>query len=372
MSNEFDSWHYARPDLAKSYLGLFKLGLTSARSLFARRRMGKTEFLKKDLLPAAKGEGYIAVYVNLWDLTNDPATAIISELYKAIEPKGFNKILSSIKPKINKVSAKGKVPLFLEGAVEAELLSANKIPATMLMEAMAAFDKKKKKLMLVIDEAQVLAYQENTVFAKALRSALDIRKNLIKVIFAGSSETTLRRMFGVASEPFYNWAPLEPFELLGDEFVIFMVERVNQICKYPLLLEDAKLAFKEFKATPEFFRRYIEQYLNNPLSGTDSALKATKLKLFNDDGFKSQWDNLLEADKVILSFISNGGNSLFKTENLETLGRFLGKDKKLYKNAVANTLRRLNDQNILTKIAYGEYQFEDQAFEDWVRYNYKF
>jgi len=44
--------------LANKYLDLFDLGLTSARSLFAKRRMGKTEFLKKDFIPAAEKAGY--------------------------------------------------------------------------------------------------------------------------------------------------------------------------------------------------------------------------------------------------------------------------------------------------------------------------
>ena len=74
-----------------------------------------------------------------------------------------------------------------------------------------------------------------------------LEKIRIKVIFAGSSETTLRRMFGVASEPFYNWAPLEPFELLGKDFVVAMVERVNKISKFPLSLDDAIDAFEKLK-----------------------------------------------------------------------------------------------------------------------------
>jgi hypothetical protein len=45
-------------------------------------------------------------------------------------------------------------------------------------------------------------------------------------------------MFGVASEPFCNWAPLEPFELVGKEFVEAMVERVNIISKFPLNVAD--------------------------------------------------------------------------------------------------------------------------------------
>jgi len=44
MEKQKNNWHFARPLLANSYLDLFEMGLTSARGLFARRRMGKTEF----------------------------------------------------------------------------------------------------------------------------------------------------------------------------------------------------------------------------------------------------------------------------------------------------------------------------------------
>ena len=48
MSKNTNNWHFPRPAMAKKYLSMFKLGLTTARGLFARRRMGKTEFLKKE------------------------------------------------------------------------------------------------------------------------------------------------------------------------------------------------------------------------------------------------------------------------------------------------------------------------------------
>lgn len=38
---ESDPWHFARPELADAYLNAFDLKLSSARGLFARRRMGK-------------------------------------------------------------------------------------------------------------------------------------------------------------------------------------------------------------------------------------------------------------------------------------------------------------------------------------------
>lgn len=361
-------WHFARPKLAQKYLALFSIGLTSARGLFARRRMGKTEFLKNDLIPAAIADGYSTVYVNLWNLKSDPGVVIVSELYKAIKPKGFNKLWSSLKLPIKKIKASGKIPMVGEAAIEASLSDNPKTLGTLLMDAMTLFDRTKIKLMLLIDEAQVLSYEENASFAHALRASLDTRKDRIKVIFAGSSESTLRRMFGVSSEPFYNWAPLEPFELLGKEFVMAMVKRVNGISKFPIPLADAIHAFSELKNTPEFFRRYIEYYINNPEEGSLAALTLTKETVFNDKSFNQQWSFLLAADQVILSMIANGTSDLHGKSSIDKLGKILGIEGEVDKNTIQNSLRRLSQKNILAKIEYGVYQFEDEAFADWVRH----
>lgn len=368
MKKTTTPWHFSRPLLAKKYIDLFNIGLTSARALFARRRMGKTEFLIKDFIPAAESRGYLAVYVNLWDLETDPATAIISEFYKVVEPKGFNKIWQTLKKPIRKIKVGGKTRGLGEASIEADLNDTARVTGTLLMEAMTAFDNTKKPLVLMIDEAQVLAYEENSHFAHALRAALDIRKDRIKVMFAGSSEPTLRRMFGIASEPFYNWAPLEPFELLGKEFVAAMVQQVNDICKYPLSLDDALLAFLQLKNTPEFFRRYIEQYITHPQEGSMIALENTKHNVFNDETFKRQWDALLAADQVILSMLAQGITDLHSKNALQQLGNALGIGDNINKNTTQNALARLFNKNIITKIEYGLYQFEDEAFADWVKH----
>ncbi|HHF7367254.1 TPA: hypothetical protein ACPSKY_002383 [Legionella bozemanae] len=365
-----NNWHYARPSLAKKYLDLFALGLTSARGLFARRRMGKTEFLKKDFIPAAEKAGYVVVYTNLWELEIDPATALVLEFYKMVEPKGFTKIWDKLNQSINfkKFKASGKIPGIGEGSVEADLLDPKRVTGTLLMEAMNSYDRKKIKMVLIIDEAQVLAYEENSHFAHALRAALDVRKEGIKVIFAGSSETTLRRMFGVASEPFYNWAPLESFELLGEDFVKAMVEKVNTISKFPLAINDGINAFEQLKNTPEFFRRFIEYYLSNPEQGPQSAIEHTKNKVFSDKNFHKQWSALLPTDMVVLSMIADGIKDLYGQYAIKRLGESLGVGGNVNKNTIQNSLRRLEKKNLITKIDYGTYQFEDETFSDWVKY----
>jgi hypothetical protein len=75
-----DPWHFARPELAQRYLQTFQIGLISAQALFAPRRMGKSEFLEQDLIPAAQKSGLLTAYLNLWDAREHPRGALISAL----------------------------------------------------------------------------------------------------------------------------------------------------------------------------------------------------------------------------------------------------------------------------------------------------
>ena len=92
-----DSWHFPRTELAEKYLQVFDVGLTSARALFAKRRMGKSEFLEQDLIPSARGAGYLTVYLNLWDARNQPAPVFLSALTRVLKPTGFRKLAKTFK-----------------------------------------------------------------------------------------------------------------------------------------------------------------------------------------------------------------------------------------------------------------------------------
>jgi hypothetical protein len=361
-------WHFPRPKLAQAYLQSFELGLSAARGLFARRRMGKTEFLKQDFIPAAQAAGYVAVYVNLWEQRSDPGRALVAALYEAIEPTGFAKVLERLKHPVKKVKASGKLPGVGEGAIEAEFAEDKATFAgSVLREAMRSFDKTKIKVVLLIDEAQVLAREENTEFAHALRAALDVRKERIKVLFAGSSEATLRRMFGRPSEPFYNWAALEPFELLSRDFVEAMVEKVAAISRHPLGVVDALKVYEELKRTPEFFRTFLDRYLTHPFDGIEGALEFTKKSLHSGELFQRQWNELLPADKAVLALIAGDGSDIYGKRSRDAVARGLGLSKTVDNSVVQNALRRLSDKALVTSLARGRYQIEDEAFADWIR-----
>jgi hypothetical protein len=360
-----DPWHFVRPELADGYLDAFDLKLSAARGLFARRRMGKTEFLRRDLLPAAQERGYLVAYTNFWDSRSSPASALVSALADALEPQGVKAVLAKLGKPVQKVKASAKIPGGVEGALEAELSAPQTDTAAALREVLRQLDRQKKPLLLVIDEAQVLARAEHADFAHALRAALDVRKERIKVIFAGSSETTLREMFARASEPFYNWAALEPFPLLGDEFVAFTIKLMNRMARHRLSLEQGKFAFEELHRTPEFFKRFIERYMLYQLDGEEAALAHTKASVFSDENFLKQWTGMRPADQIVIALLARGETDIHSAAGLKRLSSLLGRIAT--KNTAAQALRRLQTQNTVTRLAIGDYRIEDEAFAEWIR-----
>lgn len=154
-----DPWHFARPELAQAYLNAFALGLTAARGLFARRRMGKTEFLCKDLLPAAVENGYLVAYTNLWD-TATPDIAVVSSLAEALEPRGLRAVLTALGKPVRKLKASASVPGVAQGSIEAELSQLDVDSAATMREVLHQLDRQKKPLLLVIDEAAAKSLQQ--------------------------------------------------------------------------------------------------------------------------------------------------------------------------------------------------------------------
>ena len=63
-----DLWHFPRTMLAQQVLGMFDTGLSSALVFFAPRRMGKTEFLRKDVRPLAEKNNWTTFYFSFLDI----------------------------------------------------------------------------------------------------------------------------------------------------------------------------------------------------------------------------------------------------------------------------------------------------------------
>jgi hypothetical protein len=361
-------WHFARPELAEHHLQAFDLGLISATALHARRRMGKTEFLTKDLTPAAEKKGYAVGYCNLWQEDQDPADAIAEAIHACSAPR---RILAKVRAKfetpVSTLKVSGKVSGIAEGGAELGFKDADKARVANLRAAFTAFDRSKNTSLLLIDEAQVLADKRHTALEKALRALLDTRKDRLKVMFTGSSEDRLRTMFGAEDKAFYNWARVEPLPLLGTEFVRELTRRANTLTTLKLKLEDTLRAFDALKGVPELFRRFLSQYLGNAFEGVDRAIETCKQTVYAEEGFAKRWDRMLPADRLVLKLVAAGAGDLHGSRSLTRMGQALRLGRSADRSVPQNALKRLREHQILIQSDKGVYRFEDETFKDWVQ-----
>lgn len=359
-------WHFARPQLADHHLNAFDLGLITATALHAKRRMGKTEFLTKDLTPRAVERGYVVGYCNLWQEDQDPAEAIAEAVTACSAPRHvLAKVRDKLKAHVSTLKVSGKVAGMAEGGAELGFKEAER-NVTKLRSALAAFDRSKNRGLLLIDEAQVLADRRHRSLEKALRAMLDTRKDHLKVIFTGSSEDRLRTMFGAEDKAFYNWARVEPLPLLGEEFVRELTRRANTLATMKIKLQDSIRAFDSLKRVPELFRRFLSQYLANAFEGVDRAIEACRQSVYMDEGFAARWDKMLPADRLILQWLAQGQEDLHGTKSLARIGKVLKLGRPADRSVPQNALKRLRERQVVIQSDIGVYRFEDETFKDWV------
>ncbi len=365
-------WHFQRPELADFYLKSFALKLSNSRALFARRRMGKTEFLLQDLAPAAAKQGYRVIYINLWECRDNTSEGVASTVINSLQNSAnlLDRIKKISGKKINTIKLNAKTPMG-EGSLETrfEPESSSSLTAKMWQE----IDHCSEVILLLIDEAQILASTNNSDLAAALRAGLDVRKQKVHVIFTGSSEHTLRDMFAKSNQPFYNWAPVEPFPLLDNLFVQHMIAVSNHILdsNYHLSYDDGITAFEQLKQTPELFRRFLEEYLIRPFHGYQAAITSALAKTYTDQGFDRLWSESLPVDQIILQYIAANQGGLSSKNTRVLLGQRLGMAE-LANHTVNNALARLFDKQYLSREDRGVYRFEDDHFEEWIKMEHPF
>jgi hypothetical protein len=361
------TWHFARPQLAEHHLRAFDLGLISATALHAKRRMGKTEFLTKDLAPKAEERGYVVGYCNLWQEDQDPAEAITEAIAVCSAPQNvLAKVRGRLKNHVSTVKVSGKVAGMAEGGAELKSKETDAKNVSRLRSAFAAFDGSKNRGLLLIDEVQVLADKSHRSLEKALRAMLDTRKDHLKVVFTGSSEDRLRTMFGAEDKAFYNWARVEPLPLLGEDFVRELTRRANTLATMKIKLEESTRAFDSLNRVPELFRRFLSQYLANSFEGVDRAIETCRQSVYTEEGFAARWDKMLPADRLVLQWLAQGHQDLHGVKSLTRIGRVLKLGRPADRSVPQNALKRLRERQILIQSDIGVYRFEDEDFKEWV------
>lgn len=364
-------WHFPRPNLARAYLDLLNTGLANSTTIFAPRRTGKTEFLRRDLTPAAEKAGYRVVYADLWQTQQSPGVALVRALEVACEPRSlFERIGATLKTPVRAVKGKAEVAgTKVEGEVSLEVEKKTLVDQALQLDQYIDALTRKGPLLLLVDEAQSLARNAaGEDVARALRTSMTTHPQDLRVVFTGSSRTKLGHVFSNSAAPLFSaGVNVQDFPLLDDAFVAYIVGRYQASSGRTLDLDVARRAFESFAQRPEPFKRAILAIMLEPALGLDSAVAQIQASLAREENHEGSWGSLDATERVLVTMIAANANvKLFSARALDAVRKAVGIDT-LTTAHLQKALGRLARKTIVEKTPRGTFEFEHESFAEWVR-----
>jgi len=219
-------------DMAQQLLKPTALQLQVRSGVFLSgiRRIGKTTFLRQDLIPELESMGALVIYVDLWaDRSKNPASLVYEAVKTTLSDLAApgTKLLDRFKG-LN-IGAAGFSFGFQVDAV-------GKPDGVTLSDVFTELvDKVKTEVVLIIDEVQHALGTEdgnNLLFAlKAARDAVNTRLGTpghLLVLGTGSHKSLVADMATRRSQPFAG-AVSTGYEPLGSDFVSWKTEQLQKI-----------------------------------------------------------------------------------------------------------------------------------------------
>lgn len=353
-----DPWHFPRTKLADHVLGMFDTGLASALTFFAPRRMGKTEFLRKDITPVAEARGWQVFYFSFLDADASAAPAFVAALAAFARGESWLARAGKVLGRVGKVSAGAAG---VEAGVELHAAPAEDIKAVIHKLATG-----QGKVLLLLDEVQALASPAHGAFVAALRTALDMYKDQVKVIFTGSSREGLRRMFSQASAPFFHFGQNLPFPQLDRAFTDHLTAVFARTTGRTLAAETLWQAFVEMGQVPQLSRSLVERLALNPGLSIEEAKEALVLDINQSRDYASDWEKCSALERLLLGSIAGGPVELYSEANRASLAQQLGVPE-VAVPSVQSALRSLSRRGLVFKPeGRSEYEIEDPMFREWL------
>lgn len=306
-----DPFYYPRTDLAKKLLISLKEGIAHAFTLFAPRRMGKTQFLLNDIQPCAKKMGFHVFYFSFMDADNSTTLAIrfqqaLSQFAADLSTGNKAKTLLA---NIDKIS-------FMGSSISRHQ-STSMITVSDVIKIMA---EGKKPVLLLLDEAQELARGEDThELIRSLRTGLDIHKDKVKVIFTGSSITGLQILFNDSKAPFFHFAHEINFPTLDQAFSDFLADIIGKRTAIQIDKTLFYQAFERMNFTPLYLRAVAQDIILNPNLPLAEAIDARIEQMNDTSAYQSLWNELSSVDKALLIYLVSDESKPFSQQTQQLI-----------------------------------------------------
>lgn len=349
-------WHYPRIELAHSIITTLSSNIVHAMTLFAPRRMGKTEFLTKDITPTAENADFRVFYFSFLDgFSGDVVARFTHALSRFVADTN---LLTRSTDKAKHIKSAGAAGFSLE------LHEQQPESISDLLNALALAG---QPVLLLLDEIQELSNIPNAVGAiGSLRTGLDLNRETIKTIFTGSSRNGLQSMFSDSRAPFFHFSTNLDFPTLDDGFALHLAA-VYQSITGESINEAALIdAFNQLGRVPMHLRNLIKDVILDPAHELTAALAKLKSTIETTQDYSGVWHGLKGLDKAIIQRMAHGGTEPYSIDARAMYAGIVGVES-IDIATVQNAIRRLIRQNHLTRNALGDYVLSEPNFLQWVQ-----
>ncbi|WP_165087546.1 ATP-binding protein [Neisseria yangbaofengii] len=351
-----DPLYFPRTALAQTLIDSLQSGITHAFTLFAPRRMGKTQFLIKDIIPKAEAAGFNVFYFSFMEGSGKDFHQTLFSFAQNVQTARKAKTFISDITKLE----------ILGVSIEREKQSQDEI-LPLFSQIIGAIAQNRQPTLLLLDEVQELARQkDNDGLIRSLRTGLDIHQNKVKAIFTGSSTNGLRAMFNDNKAPFFHFSHVLNFPTLEREFTDFLAGVYQQRTGRELDTAELYAAFERLNKIPLYMRAMLQDMIINPDLQIEQALAARLEQMHENADYRQQWHEMSALDRLILETIANGGGALYSNETRQALTAKLGTGEPLKTSTVQSRIRRLTQQEIITSYGGGNFTISSPMFKKWI------
>jgi len=367
-----DPWHYPRGELAAHILQA--LTVVDLIAIFAPRRKGKTWFVLRDLSPASIQRGHIPVYASLWRTPEKPHLAIIEALKlaqvtlekKRVPWRDYLSKLSSVSVNVAGIGG-GSLGLSRKSEASADELT---LMGTLMTDVVREARKRKRRVLLLIDEAQHLATSnafDNTT--KSLRTAIEglraTQPGSIKAIFTGSSRTDLAALLEHKNAAFYQSFDRQELPDLDRAYTDFVAEQLARLGRVRVGREALWETFCEMHKSPFFMQELIRELMLKRATTLEEARDRILMNIRDNPEISGRWAALNDLERAVFTRVEDGA-SLYSNDVLQSLAQEIGK-KKVTSGQVQNVIRQLTKRGYIGAAARrGVYRIEDPELKAWL------
>ena len=362
----FDSLIVRRPHLARGYLELLAGQPARPLALFARRRVGKTFFLWNDLREEALSAGLLPVYVDVLLHRDAPLAAINHALEEALDDATVPRtpLGKTAKTAVRKVGALGASVELGDEPKRRPLPEEAPFRFDALVGRLAAAAG--KRLLLMLDEIQAVGSgTEGSNTMASIRAVLQQRQREVLALFTGSSQDSLAAMMVSAGAPMYQFAQLQDFPPLGDEYLEMLAKHFSKV-RPGFALDFAALqsTFTTLAYKPALIKDLVKGMAAEGATDIVAALRRFARDPKRVDGWRAQVAELQPLERLVLSVIASGTPPLGQHVPAQ-FGRVLG-GKPPTAGRVRMAVERLRRAGILLKPA-STFELEDPLLAGWLR-----